>query len=507
MLCDSNIWLGCDSLNSLRNLIFLLMETEDAASNTNCQSTQQMDAESVDFNLCQDSTIQEINVNMEPTQQEPYTEDMVMLDPRSTQDTSIISQSIQQSESAINESIKEPDTIRRLMIYKIELKNFKSYAGEKTIGPLHKCFTTVVGPNGSGKSNLIECLLFVFGYRAKKLRTSRIYNLIHKSEQYPHCQFWSVSVYFQEIIDYVNDESKYDPISGTQFVISRIGFRDNKSKYYRNSDEWNLVDIVRMLREKGIDLEHNRFLILQGEVEMIAQMNPKGTNSKEIGFLEFLEEIIGSNKYVEQINYLSKTIEEFSEQKVEKNNTLKILDKSVKALEKEKNFAIQYIRKEERYYKLRHIFLCSEKGEASQQMDKITIRVEELKAQLTNLEDEVKKKSDTYKELIAEIKKTMEEFKVCDGYWNKLDEQFREYEREDIRKREDLKHHLDLEDRLKSDIQKFKDRRETNITTLEELNENLPKYEIEYAEISKAKDEKNYFDWNWEENREKDQRT
>ena len=114
---------------------------------------------------------------------------MVMLDPRSTQDTSIISQSNQQSESTINESIKEPDTIRRLMIYKIELKNFKSYAGEKTIGPLHKCFTTVVGPNGSGKSNLIECLLFVFGYRAKKLRTSRIYNLIHKSEQYPHCQF------------------------------------------------------------------------------------------------------------------------------------------------------------------------------------------------------------------------------------------------------------------------------------------------------------------------------
>ena len=333
-------------------------------------------------------------------------------------------------------------------------------------------------------------MLFVFGYRAKKLRTNKISHLIHKSEQYPHWQFWSVSVYFQEIIDYVDDESKYDPITGTQFVISRIGFKDNKSKYYRNSDEWNLVDIVKMLREKGIDLEHNRFLILQGEVEMIAQMNPKGTNSKEIGFLEFLEEIIGSNKYVEQINYLTKTIEEFSEQKVEKNNTLKILEKGVKTLEKEKNFAIQYIRKEEQYYKLRHIFLWSEKGEASQQMDKVTIKVEETKNQLSNLDDEVKKKSDIYKELIAEIKKTMEEFKVCDGYWNKLDEQFREYEREDIRKREDLKHHLEIEDRLKSDIQKFKERKESNITTLQELKENLPKYEIEYAEISRAKDEK-----------------
>ena len=29
------------------------------------------------------------------------------------------------------------------------LENFKSYAGEKEIGPFHKCFSSVVGPNGS----------------------------------------------------------------------------------------------------------------------------------------------------------------------------------------------------------------------------------------------------------------------------------------------------------------------------------------------------------------------
>ena len=34
--------------------------------------------------------------------------------------------------------------------------NFKSYYGKRTIGPLHKNFTTIVGPNGSGKSNLID---------------------------------------------------------------------------------------------------------------------------------------------------------------------------------------------------------------------------------------------------------------------------------------------------------------------------------------------------------------
>jgi structural maintenance of chromosome 4 len=30
--------------------------------------------------------------------------------------------------------------------------------------------------------------------------------------------------------------------------------------------------------DKGIDLDHNRFLILQGEVEQISLMKPKGSN-------------------------------------------------------------------------------------------------------------------------------------------------------------------------------------------------------------------------------------
>ena len=33
--------------------------------------------------------------------------------------------------------------------------------------------------------------------------------------------------------------------------------------------------MVTALKAKGIDLDHNRFLILQGEVEAIAMMKPK----------------------------------------------------------------------------------------------------------------------------------------------------------------------------------------------------------------------------------------
>ena len=47
---------------------------------------------------------------------------------------------------------------------------FNKYAGKQVLGPFHKSFTSIVGPNGSGKSNVIDSMLFVFGYKASKIR-------------------------------------------------------------------------------------------------------------------------------------------------------------------------------------------------------------------------------------------------------------------------------------------------------------------------------------------------
>jgi structural maintenance of chromosome 4 len=98
---------------------------------------------------------------------------------------------------------------RRLMIEKLVLENFKSYYGKVEIGPLHKCFTTVVGPNGSGKSNLIEALLFVFAKRASKMRLKRLGELVHNSTLHKDVQSTTVSVHFQEIIEDESEISAY----------------------------------------------------------------------------------------------------------------------------------------------------------------------------------------------------------------------------------------------------------------------------------------------------------
>lgn len=102
--------------------------------------------------------------------------------------------------------IKEPvpEPVPRLVIEKMVLVNFKSYAGRQEIGPFHKSFTSVVGPNGSGKSNVIDALLFVFGYRASKMRQGKLSELIHNSAGAGEIDSCKVEIHFCEILDLVS---------------------------------------------------------------------------------------------------------------------------------------------------------------------------------------------------------------------------------------------------------------------------------------------------------------
>lgn len=75
--------------------------------------------------------------------------------------------------------------------------------------------------------------------------------------------------------------------------------RNSNSKYMIDGYESSFKEVCDLLQGKGIDLEHNRFLILQGEVEQISLMKPIAEKDKEVGLLEYLEDIIGSNKHID----------------------------------------------------------------------------------------------------------------------------------------------------------------------------------------------------------------
>ena len=68
-----------------------------------------------------------------------------------------------------------------MLIYQLEIHNFKSYNGLIRLGPFDEHFNCVIGPNGNGKSNIIDAVLFVFGFKSSKLRQDSLGALIHKS--------------------------------------------------------------------------------------------------------------------------------------------------------------------------------------------------------------------------------------------------------------------------------------------------------------------------------------
>lgn len=53
-----------------------------------------------------------------------------------------------------------------------------------------------MGFNGSGKLNVIDFMLFVFGFRVNKIRFKKISVLIYDSENYKNLDFCIVGVYF-----------------------------------------------------------------------------------------------------------------------------------------------------------------------------------------------------------------------------------------------------------------------------------------------------------------------
>ena len=58
-------------------------------------------------------------------------------------------------------------------------------------------------------------------------------------------------------------------------MVSRYAYSNNQSKYTVDGKTSTFTEVGKLLRKRGIDLDNNRFLILQGEVEQIAMMQPK----------------------------------------------------------------------------------------------------------------------------------------------------------------------------------------------------------------------------------------
>ena len=334
-------------------------------------------------------------------------------------------------------------------------------------------------------------MLFVFGKRAKKLRLNKVSELIHQSsavvDQPP--QLARVSVFFHEIVDTGPGDEDYTVVPDTETVVTRMASRDNSSTYQLNGQTCPFRQIAAYLGSKGIDLDNNRFLILQGEVEMISMMPPKGKTDHDEGLLEYLEDIIGSSKYVEETNLAAEKLEALSEQRQERLHRVKAVAKEKDALESAKLEAESLLGKEREIRRKQNILYQIHSLQVTTQADRLTTlrdqataelaserqRLESANARVREIEDGLAGQQKDYDKIFKELTKTKEDFAA--------------YERRDIKMREEIKHAKAQKKKLDTKLKNEAKKEQDAIAKGEAAQESIPQLEQQIEELTELKAE------------------
>lgn len=361
----------------------------------------------------------------------------------------------------------------------------------KQIGPFHKCFSSVVGPNGSGKSNVIDAMLFVFGKRAKKLRLNKVSELIHKSDAVKDNppQSARVSVFFQEIIDTQDDKdsNSFTVVPNSQHVVTRIARKDNSSVYKLDGKVCQFKQVAEYLGSKGIDLDNNRFLILQGEVEMISMMPPKGKTDQDEGLLEYLEDIIGSSKFVEETNEAAAQVESLTQVWQDKLNRVKAVQKEKDSLESAKQEAEALLTKEREIRRKQNILYQIHVMNATKEQEKNESKRQEASERLAAEREKLNMASERLDELDKRLSEQRNEYELVHDELKTTKEEFTAYERRDIKLKEEIKHEKSQVKKLQAKIETEIANEENAVTKGREAEESIPVLTERISEIKEKK--------------------
>ncbi|KTF74460.1 hypothetical protein cypCar_00040071 [Cyprinus carpio] len=305
----------------------------------------------------------------------------------------------------------------RLMITHILNRNFKSYAGEQILGPFHKSST--------------------------KIRSQ--YAVGSDPDQFltPHRTV------------------RRDDTSDSQRVVFFVRelLQDNFLPPYSHSMARQprfIVDVGTLRAPRASSLDHNASLILQGEVEQIAMMKPKDRRDDE-GMLEYRGHH-RSCRLKRAHQYPVPAVELLNEQRGEKLNRVKLVEKEKSALEGEKNKAVEFLSLENDVFKKRNL-LCQFYVHDLQK------RVSAREAEKQQVQEDTKDLSDKSSQLTEEMKSKNEELKGVEKKLTKLTkfiesqkEKFTQLDLQDVEVREKLKHTKSKAKKQQKQLQKDKEK-------------------------------------------------
>lgn len=235
-------------------------------------------------------------------------------------------------------------------------------------------------------------------------------------------------------------------MEGSQLVVSRTAYRNSRNVYAVNGQTKTYAEVTALLKAHSIDLDHNRFLILQGEVESIALMKPKGANEHEEGLLEYLEDIIGTADYVAKIEEAGKALEEADELVGEKGVRVRAAQKECDALSGEKEQAESFLRQENQLADLKSQRLQALLYKTSKESGESLKRLEANRQKLAEEVAKFDAEKIQIQKLELEIEVKTAQVKEAEGKVKTLSKSLSTVEQEDVRLQETRKH---LKNKLK----------------------------------------------------------
>lgn len=355
-----------------------------------------------------------------------------------------------------------------LKIVEIRIKDFKSFYGESIISGLDEQLTTIIGPNGSGKSNILDSILFVLGFRAKKMRHSQQTNLIYRDGEVQK------DMCYVEIVFKKGDEL---------YNVRRELYQNKKNKYFMNDRETRADDLQHFFALENVDLESNRFLILQGEIESIAMMKPKKNNEKT-GFLEYLEEIIGTMPFNGEIDKKTEELTQLKELNDFKLTSFNFYSKEFELVKKRKTENEEKIKATLNFLNIKNAIniLSSKKmfrnvESHSNQRVSLQNEIEQNKAESEKMVGIMNIESEKVAKMRTETKKLEGNLLAEKKYFEKIDLAYFEYknkkkkfEKNITRLSNEIQSHKDVEIAIRADQTNLKLEIKSNISELNDLN-------------------------------------
>lgn len=183
-------------------------------------------------------------------------------------------------------------------------------------------------------------------------------------------------------------------------------------------------------------------------------MKPKGQTEHDEGMLEYLEDIIGSCRLKEPIQTLSRRIELLNEQRGEKLNRVKLVEKEKNALEGEKNKAVEFLTLENDIFK--------HKSQLYQYyVHDLQKRVVDKEQEKQKILEETKELTEKNAKISEEMEKMNQELKNVEKKQNKINkyietqkEKFTQLDLQDVEVREKIKHSKSKSKALQKQLEK-----------------------------------------------------